>query len=140
MDAIVLQYLFPGIKIGPGGDVELIDRKDGLGVQVLRWSYTQTQPSEATITANHDAAYAAAARAAIPAVTRDRLLVALHNAGLLDGINAYVAAATDPTIALRWNSATIIERTNPTVMAAAAAAGLTDTQVDAVFQAAALIV
>ncbi len=86
------------------------------------------------------AAQSAAATAAIPSVTRDRLLVALHNAGLLNGINAYVAAASDPTIALRWNAASIVDRSNPTVIAAATAAGLTSAQVDAVFQAAAQIV
>lgn len=63
---------------------------------------------------------------------------ALHNAGLLDAVEAYFAATdTDPVQVLAWHNATTFERSSPTLAAASAKLGMTSEQLDALFTAAA---
>ena len=72
---------------------------------------------------------------AIPPVSRMQALLALHDAGLLDAVNAIVAAA-DPRTRLAWETATDFHRTSPTIAALWAALGKTDAELDALFIAA----
>ena len=62
--------------------------------------------------------------------------LALLGAGLLDQVEAIVAAADVPT-QIAWRNASVIERNSPTVAALAAALGLTDAQLDDLFTTAA---
>lgn len=75
----------------------------------------------------------------VPAsVTRFQARAALHEAGLLDQIEAAVAAA-DPLTREAWASATAFERSSPTIAALAAALGLSLADIDALFRRAAQI-
>lgn len=75
----------------------------------------------------------------VPAsVTRFQARAALIEAGLLDQIEAAVAAA-DPLTREAWASSTAFERSSPTIAALAAALGLTGADLDALFRRAAQI-
>lgn len=62
--------------------------------------------------------------------------LALLGAGLLDQVEAIVAAA-DQATQIAWNNASVIERNSPTVAALAGALGLTGAQLDDLFTTAA---
>lgn len=62
--------------------------------------------------------------------------LALLGAGLLDEVEAAVAAG-DRVTQIAWQNATTIERNSPTVAALAGALGLTDVQLDDMFTTAA---
>lgn len=72
-------------------------------------------------------------------VSRFQARAALHNAGLLAGVEAAVAAA-DPFTQIAWADATEFRRDSPTIAALAVALGMTGAQLDDLFRAAALIV
>lgn len=72
-------------------------------------------------------------------VSRFQARAALHVAGLLDAVEAAVAAAPDPLVQIAWADAQSFERSSPTIATLAAAIGLSDTQVDDLFIAAAKI-
>lgn len=75
----------------------------------------------------------------VPAlVTRFQARAALLEAGLLDQIEAAVAAS-DPLTREAWASATAFERSSPTIAVLAAALGLTGADLDALFRRAAQI-
>jgi len=83
--------------------------------------------------------HAAASQAALvpDSVTSVQARLALANAGLLTGVEAWVAAqGTTSEAYLRWHYAERIYRTGPVITAAQAALGLTDAQLDALFIAA----
>jgi hypothetical protein len=65
--------------------------------------------------------------------------MALLNAGLLDQVEAAVAAA-DKATQIAWQYATEIRRTDPLITTLGTALGLTAAQIDALFVAAAAIV
>lgn len=69
------------------------------------------------------------------AITPVQCRLALLDAGLLDAIHAYIVQQPEP-VRLRWEYATEIRRDDPTLLACAAALGLTAQQVDALFVAA----
>lgn len=71
-------------------------------------------------------------------VSRFQARAALREAGLLEPIEAAVAAADDLTREA-WASAIAFERMSPTIAALAAALGLSSTQVDDLFRRAATI-
>jgi hypothetical protein len=77
------------------------------------------------------------ARQAVPkVVTKPWAKVALLRAGLLDTVEAYVAAQTGDAgreLQIWWADATEFERANPKLNAVAAALGLSDAQVDDLF-------
>lgn len=67
-------------------------------------------------------------------VTRFQARAALHLSGLLPQIEALMADAATPVLSrLAWQDALEFQRTSPTVLTMAAALGLTDAQVDALF-------
>ena len=77
----------------------------------------------------------------VPAqVTRFQALAALSNAGLLANAQAAVNASPDPLTTLAWNNAQTFERASPTIASLAGSLGLTSTQIDDLFIAAAKIV
>lgn len=81
--------------------------------------------------------------AAVPApvptsISPAQARLALDAFGLLDKVDAAVAVA-DKKTQIVWAQATSIERHSPTVAAMAAALGLTDAQIDALFIAGAAI-
>jgi len=71
-------------------------------------------------------------------VSRLQARVALLQAGLLPQVEAAVAAA-DPIIQMAWANAIEFRRFSPTILALSAQIGLTDTQLDNLFRAAALV-
>lgn len=71
-------------------------------------------------------------------VSRFQAMAALLNAGLLSQVNAALADA-GPLAQLAWAEATEFRRNSPTIAGLSAGLGLTDTQVDDLFRAAALI-
>jgi hypothetical protein len=82
---------------------------------------------------------AAPVASAVPSsISPAQARIALHNAGLLDRVEAAVSAA-DIVTQIAWAQATSIERDSPTVAALSAALGLTDAQIDDLFTAAAAI-
>lgn len=87
------------------------------------------QPTEAELLA----AWRATAK-----VSRFQARAALFAAGKLAAVEA-VVAATGGMAAIAWADASEFRRDSPTIAALAGAAGLTDTDLDALFQAAAQI-
>lgn len=81
-----------------------------------------------------DAALAAAAQARLACTPRQARL-ALAGAGLLGAVEAWIATADDPT-RISWEYATQIRRDFPALTGAAAALGLTEAQIDALFETA----
>jgi len=77
----------------------------------------------------------------IPAtVTRFQALAVLAAGGYLDTVRTYIATLDQDNITrLAWESASEWERTSPTLNALAAMLGLTDTEVDDLFVAAAQV-
>lgn len=71
-----------------------------------------------------------------PAVTMRQARLALLSAGLLDAVDAAIAAAPR-AVQIEWEYATQIERASPLVGAIAAGLGLDDGDLDALFIAAA---
>lgn len=70
-------------------------------------------------------------------VSRVQARVALHQAGLLDQVEAIIAdPATDPVTVIAYTDATTFDRKSPTLAALASALGLTDTDLDNLFVAA----
>jgi hypothetical protein len=55
----VIEYLRPGINLGPGGTAAVIDKGDGQGQQILFWRDVSAQPTPAEIAAAMPAAQAA---------------------------------------------------------------------------------
>lgn len=82
-----------------------------------------------------------AARNKVPfAVSRFQARMALRAAGYFDAVEAMMAAPETPIAAKEaWASAQEFERTSPTVAGMAAALGMTEAQLDALFIAAAQI-
>lgn len=71
-------------------------------------------------------------------VSRFQARAALHLAGLLDDVEALMAAPGTPALAkLAWADAQEFKRNSPTVLTMAAAIGLTETQLDELFTTAA---
>lgn len=73
------------------------------------------------------------------AATRFQARAALLAAGLLDPVEAMVAASADPLLKLAWADALQFERHSPTVLALAGQLGLSDGAVDELFHLAATI-
>lgn len=67
-------------------------------------------------------------------VTRFQLREACDRAGLLDGLDAAAEASADATTRRVWAEAAEIPRLSPSMAALAAAAGLSDAQVDDLFR------
>lgn len=84
------------------------------------------------LTADEIAARAQARRAALVCTPRQARL-ALTQAGLLAAIEAWVAAAPD-AVRIEWEYATEIRRDWPPITAAATALGLSDAQLDGLFE------
>lgn len=79
-----------------------------------------------------DSAEAAAARAAMPTLTPAQLDLALLQFGLLDAVEAFVAAADRPT-QIAYKRVQTFERSNPLLNTAARLLRMTDEQIDAVW-------
>lgn len=93
-----------------------------------------TDDESAAAKAAQDAADQAAARVPF-SVTPFQAKAAIFAAGLLPAVEAAIAAA--PKVSqLAWTDATEFTRDSPTIATMAAAIGLTDAQVDALFIAA----
>ena len=71
-----------------------------------------------------------------PSVLMWQAKAALHQAGLLTQADAAITAAGNPALAAFWSNAPSIDRSSPTLASLAAALGLADAQVDALFIAA----
>ncbi len=71
-------------------------------------------------------------------VTMRRARLALHSAGLLDAVEAAVAAASR-AVQIEWEFAGTVNRTWPTLLALQTPLGLTDQQIDDLFTLAATL-
>lgn len=98
-------------------------------------------PAGLTAITNAEAAVLTAPPATVPqSVTRFQALAALHLAGHLEAVKAIMAAPETPVLTkLAWDNALSFERTSPTLASLAAALGMTDADLDALFTAAASI-
>ena len=131
---LVLEYL--GFKAIEDFDATLQD-----GIILVRWLSAQPQPTQDEIEAAYPAAQAAAARAAIPSITRAQAKAALIISGLIAQVQPAIDAIPDPlqrALAQNdWDERLHFERSNPTLAAMAAALGMTDVQLDDLFALAA---
>lgn len=66
-------------------------------------------------------------------VSRAQFKLALLDLGLLDDVDALVAASNDPALQINWADRQEVERNHPLVIATAAALGKTDAEIDALF-------
>ena len=66
-------------------------------------------------------------------VSRAQGEIALHRAGLLPQVEAYIASATDPEVRIWWQRAQEFRRDSATLLTVAAALGWTPAQLDALF-------
>ena len=66
-------------------------------------------------------------------VTRAQFKLALLDLGLLDDVDALVAAGTDRALQINWAERLEFERNHPLVIATAAALGKTEAEIDALF-------
>lgn len=91
------------------------------------------------VTEHPDAPLPPPAPPVIPqSVSRFQARAALHLAGLLDDVEALMAAPDTPALAkLAWADAMEFERQSPTIAALAGAVGLTEQDIDALFVTAA---
>lgn len=139
MVAAVLSFLFPGIDLFK--ECRLQD--DGAGTYIAQWNRPEPQPTQAEIEAAYPAAQAAAARAAIPSITRAQAKAALIISGLIGQVQPAIDAIPDPlqrALAQNdWDERLTFERSNPTLAAMAAALGMTDAQLDDLFALAATL-
>lgn len=132
---LVLMHMYP--QSAPMIDYEVHNGVDGL--YIARWNRPEPQPTQAEIDAAYPAALAAAQRAAIPAVTRKQMLIALHRVGLLDPIKAAVKASGDIELQIAFDEALTFERNDPFLAAMQGAMGKSDAEVDGIFALAASI-
>jgi len=95
--------------------------------EIMVWDEAQQN-----IRAPNEAEIAAAARAAMPSLTPAQLDLALLQFGLLDAVEAYVAAADRPT-QIAYKKVKTFKRSNLLLNTAAGLLGMTDKQVDAVW-------
>lgn len=89
--------------------------------------------AQQNIRAPNESEIAAAARAAMPTLTPAQLDLALLQFGLLDAVEAFVAAANRPT-QIAYKRVQTFERSNPLLNTAAGLLGMTDEQIDAVWK------
>lgn len=75
----------------------------------------------------------------VTSVSRFQARAALLSAGLLETVEAAIAGSGDALLKLAWADAQTFERASPTIAAMAGSLGLTDAQVDDLFQAASVI-
>lgn len=134
----VLSHLRPGIRVGIGLDVELYDDGDGTGPYVVRWRDPRDPPTAAEIAAAWTDVQIEQARAAMPPLTPRQVRLALLQAGLLDDVEAAVAAG-GRELAIWWEFSLACERDNPLVEQMAAGLGLSPEQVDAIWAAGAAL-
>ena len=107
-------------------------------MSVIDWSTGQKVIRDAAQDELPDEATAAAEWRAAMAVSRFQAMASLLDAGLLSQVNTALADA-GPLAQLAWAEATEFRRNSPTIAGLASGLGLTDTQVDDLFRAAALI-
>lgn len=84
----------------------------------------------------------ASAPVIVPTVSMRQAKLALYAGGHLAAVEAAIAALPEPqhTLAqIEWTSAAVVERTSATVALIATAAGLTESQLDALFAQAATL-
>lgn len=124
--------LEPGVYLIPGGAIDVPPPTVPAGKVALRqglsWVFVTPPEPEAPEPVN-----------GVPqSVTRFQALAALHLAGHLPAVQATMTAPETPVLAkMAWDNALSFERTSPTVAAMAAALGMTDEDLDALFTAAA---
>lgn len=130
----VLIYLRPGIRVGLGLDVEIYDDGDGSGPYIARWADPRDAPTAAEIEAAWPDVQAAQARAGLQPLTPRQVRLVLNQSGLLDSVEAAVAAAGRELV-IWWEFSVSYERTNPLVIQMAADLGVSPEQVDAIWAA-----
>lgn len=130
--ALVLSYMFPGIDIGEvGAECTIIKGFDNVQ-KIETWNRPEPQPTPEELEAARPAAEVWAARQAMPTLTPAQLDLALLQFGLLDAVEAFVAAADRPA-QIAYKRVQTFERSNPLLNTAAGLLGMTDEQVDAVW-------
>ena len=73
-------------------------------------------------------------------VSRFQARAALHGAAMLAGVESLMQdPATDPIVVIAWQDATTFKRLSPAVISIGASLGITDTELDDLFRAAALL-
>jgi hypothetical protein len=95
----------------------------------MRYEY-KLETGEMTEQEDAPAAIEALPTPKVAQVSMRQARLALLKAGLLDAIDRHMS---EPDQRIRWDYATTVERNNPTVVEVAASIGLSDEQVDSLF-------
>lgn len=123
-----IAYLFPGVDF----ESEVVVVDDGQGAHIAIWNRPEPQPTAEELESARPAAEAWAARQAMPTLTPAQLDLALLQFGLLDAVEAFVAAA-DRETQIAYKKVKTFKRSNRLLNTAAGLLGMTDEQVDAVW-------
>lgn len=97
--------------------------------------YTDEEGVVHTVAEQEAAAIEADRKSKVPqVVTIRQARLALLQAGLLDDIDAAIAASTERSLKIEWEYASTIERNSPWVQALTVALGLSSSQLDSLFE------
>ena len=130
-----LAVMYPNLDIGL--TIEEIAEKDvPAGVT---WEIAPDRPSRDHDWVGGEWVFVAPVVPVPEKVSRFQARAALYQAGLLAGVESFVASAS-PLIQIAWADAQEFQRTSPTINALATQLGWTEGQVDDLFRAAAQIV
>jgi hypothetical protein len=124
---LAIKHLFPGIS-----DSEFALQDDGAGPYIAHWRRPEPMPTPQELAA-------VVVPPAVPqVVSKFQAKAALRGAGLLSQVETLMAdPAADPLAVLAWTEAQEFRRSSPTVAGMAAALGLDDAALDALFTTAA---
>lgn len=114
----------------------LVSRSDmpGASIPAVKGNRHWDELAELGVT---PAPYVAPPAPPVMAVTARQARLALLQAGLLAHVEVAVAGSPDPAVAVEWEYATTIERDSPLVASIGGALGMTEQQIDGLFEAAA---
>lgn len=131
--------LEPGVWLWPPNVTEVVPPPPVVGMDQIfingDWMYSQTSelPPQDPELPETDPRH-------FMVVSRFQALAAMHNAGILDAVEAYFSnGSTSAVEKLAWKNAASFYRLSPLVQSAGAALSLTDEQLDDLFTAAAII-
>lgn len=128
-----LRHLYPDLFNAGKIEVTNIDGEEFISL----WASDLPMPSLDEINASETEAEAAYKRSLIKPVTRRQFKLALLAIGLLDDVEAAIAASGDRALQINYAEALDFDRNNPFVLQMSAALGKTDAEIDALFQLAA---
>ena len=128
-----LKYLLPGIDF----ERDCVINDAGHGPVLAEWFRPEPMPSQEELDSVTQLAIEAENRKAIQPVTRRKFKLGLLAIGLLDDVEAAIAASGDRALQINYAEALDFDRNNQFVLQMSQALGKTDAEIDALFQLAA---